>query len=265
MIHIRYVEYDAVHLGDFVFDVPEGHDCWLLVLTQTPAIFWIDNEFREYPSNSAVLYRPNQKIYYRACEGRYVNDWIRFDTDEAYVTTSPMACGVPFVIHDPFYCHKLYQLLVTEHILNNSYKDISIDNLLRVLFNKLLESYHYKPLSPLYKNLNELKVEIYRNPNKEWTVSKMAERLSISVGYLESIYKSTFGVTCMNDVINSRINLAKKYLSYEQYTIEEIGNLCGYHNVEHFFRQFKRITGTTPNHFRKNAYQIYRLEEDKDR
>lgn len=36
MNHIRYVEYNAVHDGSFVFDVPEGHDCWLLVLTLPP-------------------------------------------------------------------------------------------------------------------------------------------------------------------------------------------------------------------------------------
>lgn len=67
MNHIRYVECDASHSEDFVFDIPEGHDCWLLLLTQTPAIFLVDNEFIEYPANCAVLYKPNQKIYYQAC------------------------------------------------------------------------------------------------------------------------------------------------------------------------------------------------------
>jgi len=255
MNHIRYVDCDASHLDDFVFDIPEGHDCWLLLLTQTPAIFLVDNEYIEYPANCAVLYRPNQKIYYRACTDKYANDWIRFDTDEAYVTTSPIPNGVPFSIHDSSYCHKLYQLLVTEHILNNSYKDISIDNLLRVLFNKLLESYNCKQISILYKNLNELKIEIYHHPNKEWTVTNMAERLNISAGYLEEIYKNTFGITCIDDVINSRINLAKKYLLYDHYTIAEIVSLCGYRNMEHFFRQFKRITGVTPKCFRNSPYQ----------
>jgi AraC-like DNA-binding protein len=192
-----------------------------------------------------------------------MNDWIRFDTDETYVTTTPISCGVPFIVHDPNYCHKIYQLLSTEHILNNNYKEISIDNLLRVLFNKLLESYNYKQVSPLTKNLNELKMEIYRNPNKEWTVAKMADKLNISTGYLEDIYKNTFGITCMDDVINSRINLAKKYLLYEHKTLTEIATLCGYRNMEHFFRQFKKITGITPKSFRNSPYQNNKLEEDR--
>lgn len=262
MNHIRYVEYDATHADNFVFDVPEGHDCWLLVLTQTPAVFLVDDEYKEYPANCAILYKPYQRVYYGACGERYANDWIRFDTDETYITTAPIPNGVPFVIHDPSYCHKIYQLLVKEHILNNNYKDISIDNLLRILFNKLLESYNYKQTTPMHKSLNELKMEIYFNPNKDWTVAKMAERLNISVGYLEDIYKNTFGVTCMDDVINSRINLAKKYLLYENYTIAEIVALCGYRNIEHFFRQFKKITGVTPNRFRNAPQQTYKLNSE---
>lgn len=260
MNRIEYTEYDVFHPEDFVFDIPEGHDCWLLILTHTPAIFYANNEYREYPQNSAVLYKPHQKIYYRACTETYGNDWIRFYTDEAYVTTTPINCGVPFVIHEPTYCHKLYQLLAAEHILNNNYKDITIDNLLRILFNKLLESYNYKHVSPLYRSLNELKMEIYRNPELTWTVAKMAERLNISSGYLEGIYKSTFGVTCMDDVINSRINLAKKYLLYDNFTIAEIVSLCGYHNMEHFFRQFKKITGVTPSRFRNREDQLTELK-----
>ncbi len=265
MIHIDYTEYDASHTSDFVFDIPEGHDCWLLLLTQTPAIFMVENTCREYPSNCAILYKPKQRIYYRACGESYANDWIRFYTDENYVITTPIQCGVPFQIHDPSYCHKLYQLLVTEHILNNSFKDITIDNLFRILFNKLLESYDYKTVTPLFKNLKELKMEIYHRPYEEWTVSRMAEKLNISVGYMQDIYKNTFGVTCMEDVINSRINLAKKYLVYDQYTIAEIITLCGYRNIEHFFRQFKKTTGVTPNQFRKLPHAIPPLQNKKDK
>ena len=71
MNHIRYVEYNAVHDGSFVFDVPEGHDCWLLVLTHTPAFFRVDGSLQEYPAKSAVLFPPFSPIYYCACGDRY--------------------------------------------------------------------------------------------------------------------------------------------------------------------------------------------------
>lgn len=250
MIKIKYVEYNATHPSDFEFDIPEGHDCWLIILTHTPAIFFIDGVYKEYPPNCAVLYEPHQKIYYRACVDSFINDWVRFDIDEPYISAKRLPCGVPFVVDDPSYCHKIFQLLTTEHILNNDFKDMSIEALMNILINKLFESCNYEHVSSLNKNLIKLKMDIYLNPYKTWTVTKMASELYISVGYLEDMYKKTFGISCMDDVIKSRINMAQKHLLYTNYPITEIANLCGYRNIEHFYRQFKKVTGFTPKHYR---------------
>lgn len=261
MNQIMYVGYDAMHEADFVFDIPEGHDCWLLLMTLTPAVFLVGDELRKYPANCAILFEPYQKIYYKACEETYGNDWIRFVTDESFVVNSPIITGEPFLVNDVDYCHKIYQQLVTESIMNNHYKEISIELLLQLLFNKLLESYNYRQVSPLHKNLLELRKEVYRNPHLDWSIAKMAYNLNISGGYLEELYKSTFGISCMEDVIRSRIDLAKKFLTYDQYTIGEISSLCGYHNIEHFYRQFKKMTGSTPGNYRKCPRKIFEIEK----
>lgn len=251
MNKIRYVEYDASHKDTFVFDVPEGHDCWLLVITQTPAIFLVGDEYRTCQPNTAILYGPYQRIYYRACDKHYVNDWIRFESNESYVINTPLPTGIPFTIQDNTYCHKIVQLIVTENILNNSYKNDTIDYLIRILFNKLLESYDYKGLNILDKKLYQLKEEIYRYPEREWTLECMSEKLNISTGYLQAMYKKNFNSSCIEDVIHSRINKAKEYLEFSQYSVSYIMNLCGYNSLEHFYRQFKKVTGLAPNKYRR--------------
>jgi hypothetical protein len=40
MDRIRMIGYDAVHPADFVYDVPERHGYYLLILTHTKARFW---------------------------------------------------------------------------------------------------------------------------------------------------------------------------------------------------------------------------------
>lgn len=253
MTNIFYIGYDSEHTDSFVFDIPDGHDCWLLIVTQTPAIFWVNGELKEYPPYSAVLYQPKQKIYYRACSDKYINDWVRFDSTESYVTATKLPLGIPFSLDDPGYCHKLFQLLTTENHFNKDYKESSIDYLFRTLFNKLLESYFHVGISPQYHNLLNLRIEIHNNPSNNWTVPAMANFLHISPGYLQTIYKNTFGISCMDDVINSRIRLAKEYLFHGTHTIAEVATLCGYNNVEHFCRQFKQLTGYTPSTFGKNS------------
>jgi len=90
MTTIYYVGYGAAHPGDFIYEFPEGHDFWLLILTHTPAEIWVQGSVREYPAHCAVLFRPGQKIWYRACVEQFVNDWVRFDTDESYLTETTL-------------------------------------------------------------------------------------------------------------------------------------------------------------------------------
>ncbi|MBU3175666.1 AraC family transcriptional regulator [Clostridium estertheticum] len=124
---------------------------------------------------------------------------------------------------------------------------------IKTLFNKLLESYGSDNVSPLYYELLNLRVKIHNNPGNHWTVPIMADYLHISPGYLQTIYKNTFYISCMDDVINSRIHMSKEYLIHGANSIAEISIFCGYNNVEHFCRQFKQLTGDTPGTFRMKA------------
>ncbi|MFW5981828.1 MAG: helix-turn-helix transcriptional regulator [Halanaerobiaceae bacterium] len=251
MTNIEYVMYDVSHTADFVYDIPEGLESWLIILTKTPAEFWVDEVIKEYPANCAAIYPPNHKIFYRACRDKYVNDWIRFTSKEEYLLESSLPLGIPFPIQDTEYLHKLFQLLATENFLKNDYKDLSIDYLLKILFNKLYEASNSTERSPHYQNLINLRMKIQNNPGKHWSVTAMADSLNLSAGYLQSLYKSTFGISCMADVINSRISLAKDHLAHSSYSISKISILCGYTNIEHFCRQFQKKTGSSPGEFRQ--------------
>lgn len=252
MVKIYYVEYDAVHPDNFVFDMPMGHDCWLLVITQTPAQFWVEGEMKEYPANCAILYPPHHKILYRACSDRYANDWVRFDSTEAWLTETTIPLGTPFPLPDPGYCHKLFQLLVSENVLNNANRQSSIDSLFQILFNKLQEASFFADSTSRFQALTELRRDIHNNPGYPWSVQAMAESVHLSSGYLQALYKEAFGISCMNDVIQCRVRFAKDQLIHSPHTIAEISSLCGYNNVEHFSRQFRKITGLSPKAFRRS-------------
>lgn len=347
MNHIRYVEYSASHTQEFLFDQPKGHDCWLLLLTRTPALFWVDGGLNEYPAHCAVLFPPGSKIYYRACRDRYENDWLRFDSDEVFVSSLPLR-GVPFPVTDPQYCHSLFQLLTWEHSFPGPDADRNIDRLLHILFSKLREaavqalmqglpgeegisartpdepadresagrtpggpadgessrqtpdgpadgesagrmpggpvdeeSYRRTPDgsadgesagrtpgmtasakscvrmtgwpaegSSRSHDLFSLRKEIYNSPQLPWSISSMAGRLHLSEGYLQSIYKQAFGISCMDDVIAGRIRLACDQLLYTDRSVAQVAEACGYNHVEHFCRQFKKLTGKTPGAYR---------------
>ena len=231
MTNIYYIGYDSIHPDSFIFDIPEGHNSWLLLLTQTPALFWVDGEMKEYPANCAVLYPPYHKILYSACRDKYINDWVRFDSTESYLMETNLSLGIPFHLNDPEYCHKLFQLLAAENFFTNDYRNFSIDYLFRVLFNKLHEASHCSQNSPQYHSLLNLRKAIHNNPGYPWTVQVMADYLHLSTGYLQTLYKTTFGISCIDDVINCRIHFAEEQLIHSPLNISQIASRCGYNNV----------------------------------
>lgn len=256
MNQICFVEHDVSHPGNFVYDSPETHDWWLLILTHSPAEFLINDKMMEYPAECMVLYPPNTKICYRSCSDSYKNDWLRFYTTESYILNTDIPLGIPVHIANSKYCNQLFQMLASENLYNNYYRESSIESLFRLLFYKLSEAYHNNSAQIQNKDLTNLRFDIKNNPGFPWTVPFMADRLHLSTGHVQALYRKNFHTTCMEDVIYNRILLAKNHLSQSTYSIADIAGICGYNNIEHFCRQFKQITGQTPNNYRKASASL---------
>ena len=244
------IGYDAVHPSDFVYDVPEDHGYYLLILTHTPLRFRDADGERVYPPHHAALFSPAARIHYGACEERYSNDWIIFTSDETYVTQFPLM-DRPFPVLDADYCHALFQLLTWERMQDNN--ETVVSQLMSLLFKKLRADIDLPGDADYRLALAALRRRITSRPAENWSVSCMASQLHLSAGYLHLLYKRQFGVSCMDDVIASRIRLAKDYLAHTQLRVMEIASLCGYNNPEHFSRQFRRLCGMTPGQYRRAA------------
>lgn len=248
MDSIRMIGYDAVHPSDFVYDVPEAHGYYLLILTHTALRFRDGDGERVYPAHHAALFSPDAPIHYGACEASYGNDWMIFGSDEPYVTQFPLQ-NRPFPVPDADYCHNLFQLLTWEHM--QSGHETATPQLMALLFQKLRDGIGLPGDADYRLELTALRRRILSQPGRRWSVSEMAEQLHISVGYLHLLYKRQFGVSCMDDVIESRVRQARDYLSHTQLRIQEIALLCGYNSAEHFSRQFSLQCGMSPGQYRR--------------
>lgn len=279
MNQIYFAGYDGVHSKDFKYDIPEGFPCFLLVVTTTPSRFRVQGEIREYPAHTAVLYPPNHGIWYAAGGEVYGNHWLRFASDESFVTNFPRQ-AVPFSVSDPEYCRSLFQLLTWEASQltaasrrfqntgllipdeeipskqaapDSRLSDLTVSQLLRILFNKLLSDTLNVPCVGHDRELLTLRRQIATAPQLPWSIADMAEQLHISAGYLQLLYKQQFHISCMDDVIRFRLLRAQDLLIYTTESIASIAEQCGYNNTEHFCRQFRKSAGMTPGQFRRQA------------
>lgn len=252
MNEIEFIGYSATHSNDFVYDAPGGHTCYLLLLITSAAELLIDNKIIRVPANSAILYTPGYRVYYRAANEEYKNDWIRFCSDESFVEQFPTK-NVPFPVSDPEYCHTLIKLLTWESSFSSAGSESIISHLLRVLFSKLYESSADSAANLHTRALIDLHKKIYNNPQLPWNISQMSAELHLSTSHLQTLYKKLFGSSCMDDVIEGRLRRAQDQLKYTAKSIQEIAESCGYNNVEHFCRQFRQHNGCTPGQYRREA------------
>lgn len=98
--------------------------------------------------------------------------------------------------------------------------------------------------------LAALRREIYSQPEEDWDIALCCRRMNMSRSYLQKIYTQTFGVSCAQDIQNSKIQHAKQLLLHTNLTLQNIALKCGY-DYSHFMRLFKKETGMTPTDYRK--------------
>lgn len=81
----------------------------------------------------------------------------------------------------------------------------------------------------------------------------LEQKFEISRPYLCSTFKSLTGISPVDYIIRRRITEAKQKLVSTEKSILAISEECGFNSLSNFNSLFKRITGFTPNSYRKNT------------
>ena len=78
----------------------------------------------------------------------------------------------------------------------------------------------------------------------------LSEMLGYDYTYLANLFMEVKGTTIEQFFIHHRIERAKELLIYNELTLTEIAYKLHFSSVAHLSRQFKKVTGLTPSHFK---------------
>lgn len=256
VMKVNKIGINYTHSDRFALDRPKGSGDYLFLIFKTPAKIFINGKELLAAKNSVLLYNCGTPQHYSANGGSYSNDFLHFSPEnERDLISIPMDTVIQ--LPSTKQISKILKEIYLEFISTNSNRQESMDLLLKLLFIKIIELAAYQHqdsvLYGYYDTLLNLRSLIFRHPYEKWTIERLSSQVNLSPSHFQRLYKQTFGISCINDVIACKIEYAKTSLAASGSSVREISVLCGYENEEHFMRQFKSLVGMTPTQYRKQC------------
>lgn len=99
---------------------------------------------------------------------------------------------------------------------------------------------------------DQIKKYIEQNYAQGITLAQVAQQFNISYTHLSKLFKMQFNMPFIDYLTNVRMQKAMNLLSSTPLNIQEVAARCGYDNVFHFSRAFKKRFGVAPSYYRKS-------------
>lgn len=252
--------YNHSHSKDFFIEYPDGIGCYLFLLIKTPANYKINGHHYDIKPNTFLIISPKTQLIYRAKNQPYTDDWCYFtisEKDRKFLDELGIPLDEPIQLENSEELSNIIHFITFEHFSAELYHKELEKQYINILFYKLsriikTNIYHS---SDLFASKNDklifLRSKIFSEPNFFENVDAMADFMSISRSGFQHLYKNTFGINVMTDVISGRVEFSKNLLASTSLTIAEVAAKTGYKSEFAYMRQFKEKTGLTPTEYRK--------------
>lgn len=161
---------------------------------------------------------------------------------EMAVTTALEKIGIPIL------SIQLGEVEISRKLEENEKQTLAKN--LNVLGFKLLDD----KISKTIERIKNLIIDLVHYQNEKLKINLstyLSEDLMQDYSTLSNLFSETEGSTIEHYFIAQKIERAKELLVYNELTLSEISIQLNYSDVSHLSKQFKKVTGFTPTHFKK--------------
>lgn len=258
-MYIHYIALDSKQKPGFVQEKKHGLIDFLFLRFRTKTTLILGDKTYTITKPCVFLIDAGIPYKYFSNSENYSDDYLHFAAEnrQQFLSELTFPLNTPIYISNNSAITDYLTLIQAEQLSENRLAAKSIDLLIRCLFIKVseewLQSRQINTSVPHYYELLRVRDAIQSSPEHPWKIEELADMAHLSPSYFQVIYKKAFGITCMTEVINAKIEQAKLLLTSTELPISTIATETGYNEVYHFIRQFKKSTGMPPGAFRKQV------------
>lgn len=235
-----------------------------LLLFSSPVMMRSGDTEKLLGTGCGALLLPNSPLYLSSADGselRFVS--IRFTATASelkYITNLGINTDAPFRLRDNVVMGNILELIRLGSFCSQKNRDDFSDCALRMILISISEQTKYRDAArvPHYFKLHTLRDNVYADPCHARSIDDICNELNISRTYFHRIYTAAFGTSYLQDIISSRVRLAKDLLRTTSMSVSLIAEECGYVSDSYFMRQFRQLEGCTPTEYRRS----YTAERD---
>lgn len=143
----------------------------------------------------------------------------------------------------------------------NDEEKVALDEKLKELGFELMSDKKSRWIEKIKTSIIEL-VNHQEELEKTNLSTYLSEKLSHDYSFLSNLFSEVQGTTIEQFYISQKIERVKELLVYDELSLSEIADLLNYSSVSHLSKQFKKVTGLTPTHF-KNIKEKKRIPLDE--
>jgi len=257
-MRLKTVGVDFSHRkGEFCYRSVFDH--YTLCCFATPFLYWRDGVLLEGKRWDLLLNSPGYTVYHGplpdAKEG-FTNDWFHIEGEDFgdLLRLYPIPLNEAFGVEQSYFLRKYASLIQREFQM----KAVGSEKKIQCLITEMVIDIHravFRQKANVEEDgkISEIRQLILINPEKGWTLEKMAQLGGYSVSRFCERYKKAYGVSPMNDVIRQRILMAKQLLESGQASVSSVADACGFSGIYYFSKCFRKNVGCTPSEYIERA------------
>ena len=153
------------------------------------------------------------------------------------------------------HCVKAGEVESLTDSVDNAVSTLDFNELSRALDDAIVElvpEHNELPGAGIRNEVYEVAKWIDEHYTEQITLTTLAEQNHVDSSYLSKVFHQEIGESLIVYITKRRVERAKQYIENGENGLAEIAFLVGYDDYAYFSRVFKKMTGVSPNGYRKN-------------